>query len=107
MRERGREWGERKREGQRSLVDRTGVNPRGLMNDNRKNKKKSYLHVRRQNFIEAMLLSVSVSVSVHHRIQMTGDENGVGGRVRSLILAYWLVVIGVFFKFGFEGRNGL
>ena len=51
--------------------------------------------------------TVSVSVSVRHRIQMTGDENGVGERVRSLILAYWLVVIGVFFKFGFEGRNGL
>ena len=36
---------------------------------------------------------------------MTGDENGVGGRVR--FLAYRLVVIGVFFNFGFEGRNGL
>ena len=49
--------------------------------------------------------SVSVSVSVRYRIQMTGDENGVGGRVR--FLAYRLVVIGVFFNFGFEGRNGL
>ena len=49
--------------------------------------------------------TVSVSVSVHQRIQMTGDENGVGGRVR--FLAYLLVVIGVFFNFGFEGRNGL
>ena len=48
--------------------------------------------------------SVSVSVPVRQRIQMTGDENGVGGRVR--FLAYWLVVIGVF-DFGFEGRNGL
>ena len=50
------------------------------------------------------ILSVSVSVPVRQRIQMTGDENGVGGRVRCL--AYWLVVIGVF-DFGFEGRNGL
>ena len=49
--------------------------------------------------------AVSVSVSVRHRIQMTGDKNGVGGRVR--FLAYRLVVIGVFFNFGFEGRNGL
>ena len=52
-------------------------------------------------------VSMSVSVSVHHRIQMTGDENGVGGRVHSLILANWLVVIGIFFKSGFEGRKGL
>ena len=36
---------------------------------------------------------------------MTGDENGVSGRMR--FLAYWLVVIGVFFNFGLEGRNGL
>ena len=36
---------------------------------------------------------------------MTGDENGVGGRVR--FLSYRLVVTGVFFTFGFEGRNGL
>ena len=48
---------------------------------------------------------VSVFVPVRQGIQMTGDENGVGGRVR--FLAYWLVVIGVFFNFGFEGRNGL
>ena len=49
-------------------------------------------------------VSVSVPVPVRQRIQMTGDENGVGGRVR--FLAYWLVVIGIF-DFGFEGRNGL
>ena len=30
--------------------------------------------------------------------------NGVSGRMR--FLAHWLVVIGVFFNFGFEGRNG-
>ena len=50
-------------------------------------------------------LYLSVSVPVRQRIQMTGDENGAGGRVR--FLAYWLVVIGVFFNFGFEGRDGL
>ena len=36
---------------------------------------------------------------------MTGDENGICGRVRFLV--YWLVVVGVFFNFGFEGRKGL
>ena len=34
------------------------------------------------------------SVSERHRIQMTGDENGVGVRVR--FLAYWLVVNMIF-----------
>ena len=36
---------------------------------------------------------------------MTGDENGVGRRVR--FLAYRWVGIGVFFNFGFEGSSGL
>ena len=53
----------------------------------------------------AQSTQTTVSVSVRQRIQMAGDENGVGGRVR--FLAYRLVVRGVFFNFGFEGRNGL
>ena len=52
-----------------------------------------------------LMSPVSVPVSIRHRIQITGDENGVGGRVR--FLPYRLVVIGVFFNFGLEGSSGL
>ena len=55
--------------------------------------------------IDFVLASVSVSFSFRHRIQMTVDENDVGGRER--FLAYRLVVIGVFFNFGLEGSSGL
>ena len=53
----------------------------------------------------SICICISVSASVRHRIQMTGDENGVGGRVR--FLAYQLVMIDVFFNCGLDGSINL